>query len=330
MEKDDEVKGDGNSYTTEFRQYDPRLGRWLSLDPLMMQFPHMSPYCAFDNNPIYFVDPYGLSSGNPDGDPELDPWEIDNDLNRSDPGLMGDGPPQKYTTPLGKTPNADEMSNYKYDTDDKKWSVGNDWRIKGDPEFKKDLDNVAKYAEEVRSLAKNKYGLDDSRLKGDVTFEYSDNNGEPASFRLNMYYVSKDGNSRIKVRISFYELNQWTEEYSLDKVYMDEIKVQKTNCYAYVLGIIGNIDSDEDFYAAAVGDGYVALEENATPKIGDLVWFKGAHVMEIIGKKDGKFIYRSNNRNDEVMEGTFEKIDQEQFDGQLSLGTYKKFILRKR
>jgi len=35
MEKDDEVKGSGNSYTTEFRQYDPRLGRWMSLDPLM-------------------------------------------------------------------------------------------------------------------------------------------------------------------------------------------------------------------------------------------------------------------------------------------------------
>jgi len=26
MEKDDEVKGSGNSYTTEFRQYDSRLG----------------------------------------------------------------------------------------------------------------------------------------------------------------------------------------------------------------------------------------------------------------------------------------------------------------
>ncbi|MBI3220470.1 MAG: hypothetical protein HYZ44_13235, partial [Bacteroidetes bacterium] len=41
MEKDPETKGDGNSYTTEFRQYDPRLGRWASLDPLMKQFPWM-------------------------------------------------------------------------------------------------------------------------------------------------------------------------------------------------------------------------------------------------------------------------------------------------
>jgi RHS repeat-associated protein len=62
MEHDPEVSGDGNSYTTEFRAYDPRLGRWKSLDPLMDQFPHQSGYVAFDNNPIYFVDPRGASA----------------------------------------------------------------------------------------------------------------------------------------------------------------------------------------------------------------------------------------------------------------------------
>jgi RHS repeat-associated protein len=62
MERDDEVKGSGNSYTTEFRQYDLRLGRWLTLDPLFSNFPWQSPYCAFDNNPIYFTDPLGLAA----------------------------------------------------------------------------------------------------------------------------------------------------------------------------------------------------------------------------------------------------------------------------
>lgn len=62
MEQDNEVSGNGNSYTTEFRQYDPRLGRWKSLDPLMAQFPWQSPYCAFDNNPIFYIDPSGLAS----------------------------------------------------------------------------------------------------------------------------------------------------------------------------------------------------------------------------------------------------------------------------
>lgn len=60
MELDNEAKGNGNSYTTEFRQYDPRLGRWLSLDPLMAKYPGMSPYVSFNDNPIKFVDPNGL------------------------------------------------------------------------------------------------------------------------------------------------------------------------------------------------------------------------------------------------------------------------------
>ena len=70
MEQDEEVSDAGNSYTTEFRQYDPRLGRWKSLDPLMAKFPWQSPYCAFDDNPVFYVDPYGLASeGGGDDEP---------------------------------------------------------------------------------------------------------------------------------------------------------------------------------------------------------------------------------------------------------------------
>lgn len=56
-EMDNEVKGSGNSYTTEFRQLDPRLGRWLSLDPVVQ--PWQSPYCSMDNSPIHFNDVLG-------------------------------------------------------------------------------------------------------------------------------------------------------------------------------------------------------------------------------------------------------------------------------
>ncbi len=59
QEADNEIKGAGNSYTTEFRQYDPRLGRWLSLDPLAHEFASWSPYNAFACNPIRFIDPDG-------------------------------------------------------------------------------------------------------------------------------------------------------------------------------------------------------------------------------------------------------------------------------
>ncbi|PKV51936.1 YD repeat-containing protein [Aquimarina sp. MAR_2010_214] len=56
-EKDDELKGEGNSYTTHFRQYDPRVARWLSIDPVT--FPNESPYTSMKNNPILFNDVKG-------------------------------------------------------------------------------------------------------------------------------------------------------------------------------------------------------------------------------------------------------------------------------
>ncbi len=58
-EAENEVNGNGNSYTTEFRQLDPRLGRWLSVDLLAMKFPSISPYVFCNDNPVYFVDSDG-------------------------------------------------------------------------------------------------------------------------------------------------------------------------------------------------------------------------------------------------------------------------------
>ncbi len=58
-EMDNEHKGDGNSYTTFFRQHDPRLGRWFSMDPEFAAFPSKSPFMSNSNNPIIFIDPLG-------------------------------------------------------------------------------------------------------------------------------------------------------------------------------------------------------------------------------------------------------------------------------
>lgn len=74
MEQDPEVKGEGNSYTSEFRQYDPRLGRWLSLDPMMMKYPWQTPYAGFNNCPIYFKDPSGAEGE--EGNQEVQKHEV--------------------------------------------------------------------------------------------------------------------------------------------------------------------------------------------------------------------------------------------------------------
>jgi RHS repeat-associated protein len=52
-------EGRGNSYSTQFRQYDPRVTRWFSNDPLKMKFPWTSPYTGMGNNPVMLVDPLG-------------------------------------------------------------------------------------------------------------------------------------------------------------------------------------------------------------------------------------------------------------------------------
>ncbi|CAG5087384.1 hypothetical protein CRYO30217_03469 [Parvicella tangerina] len=59
MEKDDEVKGGGNSYDFGARMYDSRLGRWLSIDELAGKYPNESPFNFVSNIPIIHVDPDG-------------------------------------------------------------------------------------------------------------------------------------------------------------------------------------------------------------------------------------------------------------------------------
>jgi len=59
MHKDDEIKGNNNSLDFGARVYDSRIGRWLSIDPLLMNFPDLSPYIGIGNNPILYYDPDG-------------------------------------------------------------------------------------------------------------------------------------------------------------------------------------------------------------------------------------------------------------------------------
>ena len=59
MEKDNELKGDGNSYDFGARMLDPRLGRWLSIDAFSSKYPYFSSYCSFGNNPLIFKDENG-------------------------------------------------------------------------------------------------------------------------------------------------------------------------------------------------------------------------------------------------------------------------------
>lgn len=50
------MKGAGNQIAYENRIYDPRVGRWYSLDPLQKKYPGESNYSYTSNNPILYLD----------------------------------------------------------------------------------------------------------------------------------------------------------------------------------------------------------------------------------------------------------------------------------
>lgn len=64
QEKDDELKGEGNSIATEFRMNDTRLGRWWSVDKLFKNASSWTPYRFGFDNPILYIDSEGAFEKN--------------------------------------------------------------------------------------------------------------------------------------------------------------------------------------------------------------------------------------------------------------------------
>jgi len=60
QEKDDEIKGEGNSLNYKYRMHDPRIGRFFAIDPLTAKYPHNSPYAFSENRLIDGVELEGL------------------------------------------------------------------------------------------------------------------------------------------------------------------------------------------------------------------------------------------------------------------------------
>ncbi|GAB4262492.1 MAG: hypothetical protein Kow0079_18390 [Vicingaceae bacterium] len=59
QEKDDEIKGSGNHLSFNDFGYDPRIVKRWRPDPSFKEYPSISPYAAFGNNPLIFTDPDG-------------------------------------------------------------------------------------------------------------------------------------------------------------------------------------------------------------------------------------------------------------------------------
>ena len=75
QEHDDEINGGtGTSYSYEYRMHDPRVGRFLSIDPLTAKYPFYSPYSFSGNRVIDAVELEGL-----------EPWTLSNGAEMNGP-----------------------------------------------------------------------------------------------------------------------------------------------------------------------------------------------------------------------------------------------------
>lgn len=59
QEKDDEVYGAGNLNSFEYRIYNSRIGRFMSIDPHSDSYPNWNPYNFVFDNPLVLIDPDG-------------------------------------------------------------------------------------------------------------------------------------------------------------------------------------------------------------------------------------------------------------------------------
>jgi RHS repeat-associated protein len=307
MELDNEVKGNGNSYTTEFRQYDPRLGRWMSLDPLMMKFPWMSPYVAFDNNPVLYVDPYGLESGNGQSHSmEGEPMKTENETeyNPNEGSEMYDGRGED------KFPTEDQLLRTKGSTN----SNGGNWNakanefIKSDPEVKSQLGNVMSMAIRMEKVAQTKWNLKPAGSENVIFDAQSDDAG--FGYELKMYYQTSK-NNKIEVFIPLYQYEKGSENFSggytpttLSKCNWEQIVDYGTNCHANAIGIVGYIGDGS--MKQIISDDYIVSKKR---KIGDVGCLSDwGHSIRIIGGKDGNWIYESNWLGDYKLKGTWDEI----------------------
>jgi RHS repeat-associated protein len=90
-----------NLYYFGARYYDPRTGRWPSVDPMRGKYPGWSPYVYAMDNPLRFIDRDGRSSS--DGGPEEDDPNKQKIVGQPpSPGEIGQGLETKVTTAVNQ------------------------------------------------------------------------------------------------------------------------------------------------------------------------------------------------------------------------------------
>jgi hypothetical protein len=156
QEKDNEVYGEGKSYSAEFWQYDARLGRRWNVDPVIK--PWESPYATFGGNPIWFRDVFGADTSFADNQARTDFMTAYNKVNNTVSQLESEI--QGYKEQLN-TGNLEKKEQKKIEkTISGTQGTLNEWnKLKSDFEKIISSDMIFSYSSDVSGLGDNEYGM---------------------------------------------------------------------------------------------------------------------------------------------------------------------------
>jgi hypothetical protein len=147
---DNEIKGEGNSLNYTLRMHDPRVGRFLSLDPLADNFPWNSPYAFSENRVIDAVELEGGESKKylinlHDDEPKLKlVWSRDSWFIFAQTDIEVQGLPNGETATFRFTPWGQEVNN-------------NQYGVTGQNNFLGDIDEFKKNP--VKAISEGKFSI---------------------------------------------------------------------------------------------------------------------------------------------------------------------------
>jgi RHS repeat-associated protein len=243
-ENDGEVSGEGNQYDYGFRIYNPRLGKFLSVDPLTKSYPMLTPYQFASNKPINCIDLDGLESadayhyldmdGKLTGTPEI--------RIREKNGILGDGIMNHQLIMTSDNPNG-MIQNFEYKEDFNKASYNPSTEIvansnKTERAHQEALETTYPIIK-IAKMAKNTLKEVDVKMQGS-------NDG------ANMGTVNKRD-----IKVATGVIGTMTGAGGL---------VSASSAVAYTFGILGLVNDADDIYAATNAEGQSFLESRDQTK----------------------------------------------------------------
>lgn len=195
-ENDIEIKGDGNQQDYGFRVYDPRLGKFLSVDPLTRKYPELTPYQFASNTPIQAIDLDGLEAGDAKGGKPAATKANDKTTGKTEAvvaSIKASEPAKDISTTNGASNTTTIGSSEPNDMQSKNRLFGLR-ELYTDAEGFVDEDKIKKYNEDHVQEFKAAYGEGNLRL--DFT-PMTDSKGNTSTRKYQLGIVNKDGTEII-------------------------------------------------------------------------------------------------------------------------------------